>query len=129
MFAQKRRHSIHNIGLFVVEYFRGEELQSDGAVQVGVLGLVDDIHPAFTELVGDAVVRDRWPITTSGRCLHRDSETLFDDLDDLVGVAAPPVAGRENLDLARAVIALVLDHGSNRGYVDHAVAHHAAVEP
>jgi len=29
MFAQKRRHRIHNIGLFVVEYFRGEELQSD----------------------------------------------------------------------------------------------------
>ena len=58
MFAQKRRHSIHDIGHFVVEYFRGEELQSDGAVQVGVLGLVDDIHPALTQLLGDAVVRN-----------------------------------------------------------------------
>ena len=30
-----------------------------GALKFRVLGLVDDTHAAFTELIGDAVVRDR----------------------------------------------------------------------
>ncbi|MDA1313529.1 MAG: hypothetical protein O2968_09365 [Acidobacteria bacterium] len=35
-----------------------QKFQCDGAVELRVLGLVDDTHAAFTEFLGDAVVRD-----------------------------------------------------------------------
>jgi hypothetical protein len=37
----------------------GEELECDGALEAGVLGLVDDTHPAFTDLLKDPVMRNR----------------------------------------------------------------------
>jgi hypothetical protein len=36
-----------------------QELQGDGALQPGILGFVDDAHPAAAELLDDAVMRDR----------------------------------------------------------------------
>ena len=36
----------------------GQELQSDEATKLGVLGLVDHTHPAAAQLLDDAVVRD-----------------------------------------------------------------------
>src|ERR1700723_569028 len=36
----------------------GQELESDKAVQPSILSLVDDPHPAATELLDDAVMRD-----------------------------------------------------------------------
>ena len=38
--------------------FIGQEFQGDKSAQPGVLGLVDDPHPAATELLDNAVVRD-----------------------------------------------------------------------
>ena len=35
-----------------------KKLQGDGTVELRVLGFVDDTHAAFTELLGDLVVRD-----------------------------------------------------------------------
>jgi len=37
---------------------RGQELESDEATKLGVLSPVDHTHPAATELLDDAVVRD-----------------------------------------------------------------------
>ncbi len=42
----------------VIQQMGGEKLQSDRALELGVLGLVDDTHAAFAELLGDLVVRD-----------------------------------------------------------------------
>ena len=36
----------------------GEELERDAAFELRVLGLMDDAHAAFAELLDDAVVRD-----------------------------------------------------------------------
>jgi hypothetical protein len=36
----------------------GQELEATKAVQLYVLGLVDDAHPAAAQLLDDAVVRD-----------------------------------------------------------------------
>ena len=36
----------------------GQEFQRDKAVELDVLGLVDDTHPATAELLDNAVVRD-----------------------------------------------------------------------
>jgi hypothetical protein len=36
----------------------GQELQGDEALKLGILGLVDHSHPAATEFLDDAVVRD-----------------------------------------------------------------------
>jgi len=47
------------LGLGVVQCVRREEFQRDRAAELRVLGLVDDSHPAFAELLGDFVVRDR----------------------------------------------------------------------
>src|ERR1700720_355072 len=44
--------------LGVPGYFIGQELEGDKAVQSGVLGLVDHTHPAATQLLHDAVVRN-----------------------------------------------------------------------
>ena len=44
--------------LAVLSYVFGQELESDEAVQARVFGLVYDTHPAATELLDDAVVRD-----------------------------------------------------------------------
>src|SRR5580658_1038043 len=44
--------------LRVLRYIIGQELQSDEAAEFGVLSLVDDTHPAPTEFLDDAVVRD-----------------------------------------------------------------------
>jgi hypothetical protein len=44
--------------LAVLSYVFGQELESDEAVQARVFGLVHDTHPAATELLDDAVVRD-----------------------------------------------------------------------
>ena len=41
----------------IVEKMRRKKLQRDGALQLGVLGLVNDTHPALTELLGNVVVR------------------------------------------------------------------------
>ena len=38
--------------------FLGQELESDEAMQPCVFGLVHDAHPAATDLLHDAVVRD-----------------------------------------------------------------------
>jgi len=35
--------------------------QRDGAIELGVMGLVDDAHPAFTKLFENLVVRDGRP--------------------------------------------------------------------
>ena len=45
-------------GLRVVGEFVGKELQSDVAAQLEVLRLVHNTHPAPTQLLHDAVVRD-----------------------------------------------------------------------
>ncbi len=45
-------------GLVIAQKVRREEFQRDGAVELGVLGLIDDTHPAFAELGGDLVVRN-----------------------------------------------------------------------
>src|SRR5260370_7180300 len=50
------------------------------------------------------------------------------DAHDLVGVALPPIVGGEDFDLAVAAIAGRFHHGADCAQVDHAVAHHAAVE-
>jgi hypothetical protein len=42
----------------VAEELLGQELQRDGPVEAGVLGLVDDTHAAAANLLEDAVVRD-----------------------------------------------------------------------
>ena len=42
----------------VAEEFLRQELQRDGAVQAGVLGLVDDTHASAADLLQDAVVGD-----------------------------------------------------------------------
>ena len=41
---------------FILEQVGGEEFQRYGAVELGVLGFVDNTHPAFTEFFGDSVV-------------------------------------------------------------------------
>jgi len=43
---------------FVRDQVGCQELQSDGAVELRVLGFVDDTHPTFTEFLGDLVVGD-----------------------------------------------------------------------
>ncbi len=48
-------------GLGVLGNIIGQELQGDEAMQLHVLGLVDDTHPAAAELLDDAVVRDGLP--------------------------------------------------------------------
>ena len=45
-------------GLRVVGYFLRQKLQGDEAVQVDVLGLVDDAHATAAELLNDAVMRN-----------------------------------------------------------------------
>ena len=45
-------------GLRISSDLIGQELQGDEAMQPGVLGLVHDTHPATTEFLDDAVVRD-----------------------------------------------------------------------
>ena len=35
-----------------------QKLQCDGALEFGVLGLVDHTHPSFANLLGDAVMRN-----------------------------------------------------------------------
>jgi alkylation response protein AidB-like acyl-CoA dehydrogenase len=42
----------------VPQKMRRQKLQRHRAVKLRILGLVDDTHPAFAELLGDAVVRD-----------------------------------------------------------------------
>ena len=59
---------------------------------------------------------------------HHRSVALGDDGQDLVGVALPPVVAGEDLDLDQAVVAGRLDQAADVGDVDHAVAHHAAIE-
>ena len=45
-------------GLRVLGHFVGQEFQGDEAPKLGVLGLVDDAHPAAAQFLDDAVVRD-----------------------------------------------------------------------
>jgi hypothetical protein len=45
-------------GDLVAKELLGQELQCDGSVETGVLGLVDDTHASATELLEDAVVGD-----------------------------------------------------------------------
>ena len=52
--------ALEALAAFVVaEQVRREEFEGDGPVEFRVCGFVHHAHPAFTELVGDAVVRDR----------------------------------------------------------------------
>jgi hypothetical protein len=44
--------------LLALEKVRGKKLQSDGAVEIGVLGPVNHTHAARAEFLEDAVVRD-----------------------------------------------------------------------
>ena len=46
------------LGLRVLDGVGAEELQSDLAFELGVLGLVDDAHAAFADLLGDAEMAD-----------------------------------------------------------------------
>jgi hypothetical protein len=46
-----------------------QEFQGDETPKLGVLSLVDDTHPAASELFKDAVVRDRSPYKQGG-CAH-----------------------------------------------------------
>src|SRR5262249_18608332 len=59
---------------------------------------------------------------------HHRLMALDADAQDLVGIARPPIVGGENFDLAVAAIARRLHQRADRAQVDHAVAHHAAVE-
>ena len=47
------------LALRVGELLGREDLQRDEPVQVEVLGLVDDPHSAFAELLDDAIVAER----------------------------------------------------------------------
>ena len=49
------------VTLVVLKQMRGEKLEGDRAVELGVLGPIDNTHPAFAELLDDAVVRDALP--------------------------------------------------------------------
>src|SRR5262249_50294566 len=72
-----------------------------------------------------AMLMPSWPIPAASH--HR--LVAFDaDTQDLVGIALPPVVGGEDFDLAVAAIAGRLHHGGDGAQVDHAAAHHAAVE-
>ena len=42
----------------IVDISRREEFQGNRAFELGVLGFVDDTHPALTDFLGDLVVRD-----------------------------------------------------------------------
>ena len=44
--------------LRVLGYFIGQEFQGDEAMQLHILGFVDDTHPAAAEFFDDAVVGD-----------------------------------------------------------------------
>ena len=48
-------------GLRVSGELIGQELQGDEAAELGVLGLVNNAHPAAAELLDDAIVRDGLP--------------------------------------------------------------------
>ena len=45
--------------LVVFDGLRTKELQGDGTLELGVLGLIDHPHPAFAELRGGPVPADR----------------------------------------------------------------------
>src|SRR5258708_2788726 len=45
-------------GLRVLSYIRGQEFEGNEAAKLGIFGLIDDTHPAATQLLDDAVVRD-----------------------------------------------------------------------
>jgi hypothetical protein len=36
----------------------GKELEGDNSLQLEILGLIDDAHAAFTELLEDLIMRD-----------------------------------------------------------------------
>jgi hypothetical protein len=60
-------------GLPVLGEFFGQELQGDGALELGVLGLIDHAHAAATEPLNDAVMRDGladhyWEIVLGEAC-------------------------------------------------------------
>src|SRR5580700_12249612 len=55
-FAFKTRQRLRIFG-----YFVGQKFQRDEAVQLGVLGFVDDAHAAAAQFLDDAVVRDDLP--------------------------------------------------------------------
>src|SRR5262249_6179396 len=70
-----------------------------------------------------------WTTTPSFWSASHHGLMAFDaDAQNLVGVALPPIVGGENLDLAVPTVAGALHHGADRAQIDHAVAHHAAVE-
>ena len=52
-FALEAAESLRVLGDFI-----GQELQGDKAAELHVLGFVDHTHPAATQLLDDAVVRD-----------------------------------------------------------------------
>ena len=45
----------------IAEELLGQELQRNGSVEAGVLGLVDDTHASAAKLLEDPVVGDRLP--------------------------------------------------------------------
>jgi hypothetical protein len=79
--------------------FIGQELQSDEAVEAGVLGLVDDTHAAAPELFQDAVVRD----------------CLADHWAEILGPEVGQVNERIEIDLrARSQLTINRDCSRNR---------------
>src|SRR5258706_14877304 len=54
---------------------------------------------------------------------------LLDDADHFVGVAPPPVALGEDLDLTGTGVTRRFDQTSDSGNVDDAVPHHAPIKP
>ena len=65
-------------GLFVFEQMRRQELESNRAFKLGVLGLVDDTHAALADLGGDAVVGDRLA-DHAGPVRHEDCTAKADE--------------------------------------------------
>ena len=44
--------------LAILSYIFGQELQGNKTVEPGILGLIHHTHPAATDLLNDAIVRD-----------------------------------------------------------------------
>src|SRR5258708_6969330 len=69
----------------------------------------------------------RFPKNTAPRISGNPQKSLLADLENLVGIALPPVELGEDLDLVESRIARALDRGADARQVDDAGAHHAAV--
>ena len=57
-------------GLPVLGEFFRQELQGDGTLELGVLGLIDDTHAPATQLLQDAIVGNGLANHTRNQPLH-----------------------------------------------------------